>query len=164
MTDTLNPTRPAATAAHVVLAGREAPRLGFGALHLAGPAGWGQPTDRDAAIALARGALDAGIRYFDTADSLGSRRERESVLAEAPWPYPDARRDRDEGRDAAHRAASSGACSGDQAQCRPPAGARVRAPACGVEAIPLFYLDRIDPGLPARGPARCAASTFATPA
>src|SRR5688572_29571055 len=77
-----------AVAPTVAFAGLAVPRLGFGALHLAGPGGWGAPADRDAAIALVRGAVEAGIRYIDTADSLGPD-VSEAVIAEALRPYRD---------------------------------------------------------------------------
>lgn len=144
MTDTLNSTRPAATAAHVVVAGRAVPRLGFGALHLAGPSGWGRPTDRGAAIALARGAVDAGIRYFDTADSLGPD-VSEAVLAEALWPYTD---------DVVIATKAGMLRTGPRqwGVLGHPTYLRQQAHASALrlrlDAIPLFYLHRIDPAYP----------------
>lgn len=144
MTDILSAELRATPTARVVLAGREVPRLGFGALHLAGPAGWGAPLDRDAAIALARGALDAGIRYFDTADSLGPD-VSESVLAEALWPYP---------ADVviATKAGMLRTGPREWGVLGHPQYLRQQAHASALrlrlDAIPLFYLHRIDPAYP----------------
>jgi pyridoxine 4-dehydrogenase len=55
------------------------PRLGFGAMRLTGPPA---NLDRDTASAIARRAVDLGVRFFDTADSydLG---DNEELLARA---------------------------------------------------------------------------------
>ena len=74
--------------AGVSIDGREVPRLGFAGLHLAGPGGWGAPVDRDVAIALVRAAVERGIRYIDTADSLGPG-VSEEIIAAALHPYAD---------------------------------------------------------------------------
>jgi len=144
MTDTLSTEFRATPTARVLLAGRDVPRLGFGALHLAGPAGWGPPVDRDAAIALARGAADAGIRYFDTADSLGPD-VSESVLAEALWPYP-------EDVVIATKAGMLRTGPREWGVLGHPQYLRQQAHASAVrlrvDAIPLFYLHRIDPSYP----------------
>lgn len=59
------------------------PRLGFGAMRLTGPPA---NLDRDTASAIARRAVDLGVRFFDTADSydLG---DNEELLARALHPY-----------------------------------------------------------------------------
>jgi pyridoxine 4-dehydrogenase len=59
------------------------PRLGFGAMRLTGPPA---DLDRDTASAIARRAVDLGVRFFDTADSydLG---DNEELLARALHPY-----------------------------------------------------------------------------
>lgn len=137
---TLRPAR----AASVNLAGREVPRLGFGALHLAGPGGWGAPVDRRAAIALVRGAVDAGIRYIDTADSLGPD-VSEAVIAEALWPYP---------QDVVIATKAGMLRTGPTgwSVLGHPAYLRQQAHASALrlrlDAIPLFYLHRIDPDYP----------------
>ena len=67
----------------VVLGGDlEVPRLGFGAMRLSGG-----PDSADG-VAVARRAIELGVRFLDTADSydLG---ENEALLAEALHPYPD---------------------------------------------------------------------------
>jgi pyridoxine 4-dehydrogenase len=66
------------------------PGLGFGAMRLTGPPA---DLDPDTASAIARRAVDLGVRFFDTADSydLG---ENEELLARALHPYqPDSGRD-----------------------------------------------------------------------
>jgi aryl-alcohol dehydrogenase-like predicted oxidoreductase len=144
MTETLSATLRAAPTARVVLAGREVPRLGFGALHLAGTGGWGPPADRDAAVALVRGAVDAGIRYIDTADSLGPDIS-ETVLADALWPYP-------EDLLIATKAGMLRTGPREWGVLGHPQYLRQQAHASALrlrlDTIPLFYLHRIDPGFP----------------
>lgn len=62
-------------------------RLGFGALRLTGPGGWGPPEDRAAAKALLRRILELGVNLIDTADSYGPC-SNEQLIAEALHPYP----------------------------------------------------------------------------
>jgi len=123
------------------LAGRDVARLGFGALHLAGPGGWGAPADRTAAIALVRGAVDAGIRYIDTADSLGPD-VSEAVIAEALRPYS-------ADLVIATKAGMTRVGPHGWGVLGHPAYLRQQAHASalrlGLDAIPLFYLHRIDP-------------------
>lgn len=59
-------------------------RLGFGAMHL--PTGPG--SDRDAAVAVARRAVELGVTLIDTAHLYGWG-ANEELLAEALHPYPD---------------------------------------------------------------------------
>lgn len=128
----------------VSLAGRAVPRLGFGALHLAGPGGWGAPADRDAAIRLVRGAVEAGIRYIDTADSLGPD-VSEAVIAEALRPYAD-------DLVIATKAGMTRTGPRGWGVLGHPAYLRQQAHASalrlGLDPIPLFYLHRIDPAFP----------------
>ncbi len=49
------------------------PRLGYGAMRLAGPGVIGLPDDPDDAIAVLRRAVEIGIRFFDTANAYGPR-------------------------------------------------------------------------------------------
>lgn len=63
-------------------------RLGFGAMRLPGPDVWGPPTDRAAAVAVLRRAVDLGVELFDTADAYGPG-VSEELIAEALAPYPD---------------------------------------------------------------------------
>lgn len=61
-------------------------RLGYGAMQLAGEGVWGEPKDRDEAIAVLRRAVDLGVTFFDTADSYGPN-VSEEIIAEALAPY-----------------------------------------------------------------------------
>lgn len=62
-------------------------RIGYGAMALTGPGGWGEPPDPGAAKDVLRRALDLGVQLFDTADSYGPE-VSEQLLAEALHPYP----------------------------------------------------------------------------
>lgn len=66
----------------------EVRRLGFGAMRITGPGIWGEPTDKDEAIAVLRRCLDLGINFIDTADSYGPD-VSERLIAEALHPYPE---------------------------------------------------------------------------
>jgi aryl-alcohol dehydrogenase-like predicted oxidoreductase len=66
----------------------EMPRVGYGAMQLAGPGVFGPPKDRDAAIAVLREVVDLGIRHVDTADFYGPHVTNE-LIREALAPYPD---------------------------------------------------------------------------
>ncbi len=66
----------------------EVRRLGFGAMRLTGPGVWGEPADRDEALAVLRRAVELGVTLIDTADSYGPE-VSERLIAEALWPYPD---------------------------------------------------------------------------
>lgn len=61
-------------------------RLGFGAMRIVGDGVWGEPVDRDAAIAVVRRAVELGVDFIDTADSYGPN-VSEEILAEALHPY-----------------------------------------------------------------------------
>jgi aryl-alcohol dehydrogenase-like predicted oxidoreductase len=63
-------------------------RLGFGAMRVTGSGIWGAPPDHDAAIALLRQVVDAGVNFIDTADSYGPN-VSEQLLGEALAPYAD---------------------------------------------------------------------------
>lgn len=49
------------------------PRLGYGAMQLAGPGVIGLPDDVTGAIEVLRRATDLGVRFFDTANAYGPR-------------------------------------------------------------------------------------------
>ncbi len=70
------------------LAGKAIRRLGFGAMRITGEGIWGEPEDRDEAVAVLRRALELGVNFIDTADSYGPE-VSESLIAEALHPYPD---------------------------------------------------------------------------
>jgi aryl-alcohol dehydrogenase-like predicted oxidoreductase len=84
-------TATATDAGTVHLAGREVPRMGFGAMRLPGPGVWGPPPDREQAIAVCRRAVELGARVIDTAWYYGTPDEdvANEVLAEALRPYPE---------------------------------------------------------------------------
>lgn len=63
-------------------------RVGYGAMQLAGPGVFGPPADRDAAIAVLRAAVEAGITHIDTAEFYGPHVTNE-LIREALAPYPD---------------------------------------------------------------------------
>jgi aryl-alcohol dehydrogenase-like predicted oxidoreductase len=63
-------------------------RMGYGAMQLAGPGVFGPPKDREAAIAVLREAVAAGVNHIDTSDYYGPYVVNE-LIAEALHPYPD---------------------------------------------------------------------------
>jgi aryl-alcohol dehydrogenase-like predicted oxidoreductase len=63
-------------------------RLGYGAMQLAGPGVFGPPKDRDAAIAVLRAAIDAGVNHIDTSDFYGPHVTNQ-IIREALHPYAD---------------------------------------------------------------------------
>ncbi|MGH3166992.1 MAG: aldo/keto reductase [Trebonia sp.] len=63
-------------------------RLGFGAMRITGEGIWGDPPDRDRAIATLRKAVELGVNFIDTADSYGPE-SSENLIAAALHPYPD---------------------------------------------------------------------------
>jgi aryl-alcohol dehydrogenase-like predicted oxidoreductase len=63
-------------------------RLGYGAMQLTGPGVWGQPADRDGALAVVRAAVQQGVDFIDTADSYGPQ-VSEQIIADAVHPYPE---------------------------------------------------------------------------
>lgn len=70
------------------LAGRDVKRLGYGAMQLAGPGVFGPPRDHDAAIAVLRAAVAAGVNHIDTSDFYGPH-VTNRLIREALSPYPD---------------------------------------------------------------------------
>ncbi|MET8446220.1 oxidoreductase [Streptomyces sp. NPDC005209] len=62
-------------------------RMGYGAMQLAGPHVFGPPGDRDRAVAVLRGAVEAGVTHIDTADFYGPAVVNE-IIREALYPYP----------------------------------------------------------------------------
>lgn len=61
-------------------------RLGFGAMRITGAGIWGDPPDRDTAIAVLRRAAELGVDLIDTADSYGPF-VSEDLIREALHPY-----------------------------------------------------------------------------
>ncbi|PWC90820.1 oxidoreductase [Azospirillum sp. TSH100] len=68
--------------------GKVVRRLGYGAMQLAGPGVFGPPKDRDAAIAVLRHAVEAGVNHIDTSDFYGPHVTNQ-LIREALAPYPD---------------------------------------------------------------------------
>lgn len=62
-------------------------RLGFGAMRLTGKGVWGPPEDREAAQAVLRRVVEAGINFIDTADVYGPG-DNERLLRDTLSPYP----------------------------------------------------------------------------
>ena len=63
---------PAARSGSFAIGGRlTVYRLGFGAMQITGPDVWGEPADRNEAVAVLRRTVELGINLFDTADSYG---------------------------------------------------------------------------------------------
>ena len=63
-------------------------RLGFGAMRITGSGIWGEPPNRERAIATLRRVVELGVNFIDTADSYGPH-VSEELIAEALYPYPD---------------------------------------------------------------------------
>lgn len=62
-------------------------RMGYGAMQLAGPGVWGPPRDMEAAIAVLREAVDAGVNHIDTSDFYGPHVTNQ-IIKKALHPYP----------------------------------------------------------------------------
>jgi pyridoxine 4-dehydrogenase len=62
-------------------------RIGYGAMQLAGPGVWGPPRDPDAAIAVLREAVAAGVNHIDTSDFYGPHVTNQ-IIRRALHPYP----------------------------------------------------------------------------
>jgi pyridoxine 4-dehydrogenase len=63
-------------------------RMGYGAMQLAGPQVYGPPRDMDAAIAVLREAVAAGVNHIDTSDFYGPHVTNQ-IIKRALDPYPD---------------------------------------------------------------------------
>ena len=62
-------------------------RIGYGAMQLAGPGVWGPPKDREAAVAVLREAVAAGVNHIDTSDFYGPHITNQ-IIRQALHPYP----------------------------------------------------------------------------
>lgn len=78
----------ASKAGTFLLGDRTIKRMGYGAMQLAGPHVFGPPKDPDAAIAVLRGALEAGVNHIDTADFYGPNITNQ-LIRQALHPYAD---------------------------------------------------------------------------
>ncbi len=63
-------------------------RMGYGAMQLAGPQVYGPPRDTNAAIAVLREAVAAGINHIDTSDFYGPHVTNQ-IIKQALHPYRD---------------------------------------------------------------------------
>ena len=63
-------------------------RMGYGAMQLAGPHVFGPPRDMDAALAVLREAIAAGVNHIDTSDFYGPHVTNQ-IIRKALHPYPD---------------------------------------------------------------------------
>ena len=63
-------------------------RMGYGAMQLAGPQVYGPPRDMDAAVAVLREAVGAGVDHIDTSDFYGPHVTNQ-IIKQALHPYPD---------------------------------------------------------------------------
>jgi pyridoxine 4-dehydrogenase len=63
-------------------------RMGYGAMQLAGPGVFGPPRDVDAAIAVLREAVEAGVNHIDTSDYYGPHVTNQ-IIKQALHPYSD---------------------------------------------------------------------------
>jgi len=63
-------------------------RMGYGAMQLAGPQVFGPPRDVDAAIAVLREAVAAGVNHIDTSDFYGPHVTNQ-IIKQALHPYAD---------------------------------------------------------------------------
>jgi aryl-alcohol dehydrogenase-like predicted oxidoreductase len=62
-------------------------RIGYGAMQLAGPGVWGPPKDPEAAVAVLREAVSAGVNHIDTSDYYGPHLTNQ-IIRKALQPYP----------------------------------------------------------------------------
>lgn len=63
-------------------------RMGYGAMQLAGPQVWGPPRDMEAAAAVLREAVEAGVNHIDTSDYYGPHVTNQ-IIKRALHPYRD---------------------------------------------------------------------------
>jgi pyridoxine 4-dehydrogenase len=122
----------------------EVNRLGYGTMQLTGEGVWGEPDDRDEAIAVLRRAVESGVNFIDTADSYGPE-VAERLIHEALHPY---------GEDLVI-ATKAGLTRGGPGDWQPVGRPEYLRQQCelslrrlGLERIDLFQLHRIDEKVP----------------
>ena len=114
--------------------------IGLGCMGLS--YGYGPATDKNAAIALIRKAVDLGVTLFDTAEAYGA--SNEEIVGEALAPY----------RDKVIIATKFGFKDGDSTKGQDSSPERIRAVAeaslkrLKTDRIDLFYQHRVDPNVP----------------
>jgi pyridoxine 4-dehydrogenase len=122
----------------------EVNRLGYGTMQLTGDGVWGEPDDRDEAIAVLRRAVESGVNFIDTADSYGPE-VAERLIHEALHPYAD-------DLVIATKAGLTRPGPGDWKPVGRPEYLRQQCELSlrrlGVETHDLFQLHRIDPQVP----------------
>ena len=118
-------------------------RLGYGAMQITGPGVWGEPADRDGAIATLRRAVDLGVDFIDTADSYGPF-VSEDLIREALHPYGHVRVATKAGF--TRQGPGVWRVVGHPDYLRQCAEMSLRR--LGVETIDLYQLHRIDPKVP----------------
>ncbi|MFI6028820.1 aldo/keto reductase [Amycolatopsis magusensis] len=119
-------------------------RLGYGAMQLTGDGVWGEPADRDGALAVLRRTVELGVNFIDTADSYGPN-VSEELIREALHPYPD-------DLVIATKAGLTRTGPGQWIAVGRPAYLRQQLELSlrklGVDRIDLFQLHRVDPEVP----------------
>ncbi len=122
----------------------EVNRLGYGTMQLTGEGVWGEPDDREEAVAVLRRAAAAGVNFIDTADSYGPE-VAEDLIREALHPYADD----------LVIATKAGLVRPGPGEWRPVGRPEYLRQQCemslrrlGLERIDLFQLHRIDPQVP----------------
>lgn len=119
-------------------------RLGYGAMRITGPGVWGDPPDRDGAVALLRSLPGLGVDFIDTADSYGPN-VSEELIRDALAPYG-------AGTVVATKAGLARTGPGNWVPLGRPEYLIQQAYASlrrlGVERIDLWQLHRIDPAVP----------------
>jgi pyridoxine 4-dehydrogenase len=118
-------------------------RLGYGAMRITGPGVWGEPSNRQVALATLRRLPELGINFIDTADSYGPD-VSEKLIHEALHPY--------KGMLIATKAGLVRRGPGQwQTNGRPDylmAQAKGSLKKLGLDQIGLWQLHRIDPNVP----------------
>ena len=71
-----------------ILGDKTVNRMGYGAMQLAGKGVFGPPKDHEAALAVLKAALKAGVNHIDTSDFYGPH-VTNKLIREALHPYPD---------------------------------------------------------------------------
>ena len=137
--------RPASSSGTFALGGHlVVHRLGFGAMRITGPGVWGEPADRDQAIAVLRRAVELGVELIDTADSYGPY-VSEELIRTALRPYPSQLVIATKAR-LVRTGPNLWSPVGRPEYLRQECEMSLRR--LGLEQIPLFQLHRIDPQVP----------------